>query len=44
MRWRYSKNASKAQDAVNHDWETSTEYYQWEKDVWEEAMSFQYFG
>lgn len=44
MRWRYSKNASKAQDAVNHDWEETSEYLNWEQKVWEEGMSFQQIG
>lgn len=40
MRWRYSKNASNAQDAVNHDWESTDEYQKWAAEVWSDGMSY----
>lgn len=40
MRWRYSQNASNAQDAVNHDWETTSEYQKWVSEVWSDGMSY----
>jgi len=30
MRWRYSKSTANSQDAVNHDWENTSQFYEWE--------------
>lgn len=40
MRWRYSYVATDAQNAVNHDWETTTEFYNWESSVLKEANQY----
>ncbi len=40
MRWRYSKSTANSQDAVNHDWETTSQFYEWEDIVKKDANQY----
>lgn len=40
MRWRYSKSTANSQDAVNYDWESSSQFYEWEDLVKRDAKKY----
>ena len=40
IRWRYSKDTANAQDAVNHDLESSSQYIDWEIEVLNDAKKY----
>ena len=40
MRWRYCKDAKKSSEAVNYDWDDSTEYNNWEREVYSAGNTY----